>query len=69
MLTNPGDQTKIQVVLHVESPTNPYQYPCSRCETHWCIWLGHGALTNCYHQTLLAVHHPPHTITNPYHRD
>jgi hypothetical protein len=69
MLTNGGDQTKIQVFLHVESPTKPYQYPCSRCETTWGIWLGHGALTIPYQLTDLAVPHPPRTITNPYHRD
>ena len=57
MLTNRGDQTKIQVFLHVEPPTKPYQYPCSRCETHWCIWLGCGALTNAYQLTVLAVPH------------
>ena len=48
MLTNPCDQTKNQVILHVESPTKPYQYLCSRCETHWCIWLGRGPLTIPY---------------------
>ena len=25
IVTNSGDQTKNQVILHVESPTNPYQ--------------------------------------------
>ena len=69
MLTNGGDQTKNHVVLHVESPTNPYRILCSRCETHWCIWLGAGALTIPYQSTDLAVPHPPRTITNPYHRD
>ena len=57
MLTNGGDQTKNHVVLHVEPPTKPYRILCSRCETHWCVWLGRGTLTNPYHQTLLAVCH------------
>ena len=35
IVTNAGDQTKNQVVLHVEGPTNPYQNPCSWCETPW----------------------------------
>ena len=67
MLTNGGDQTKNHVVLHVESPTKPYRILCSRCETHWCIWLGAGALTIPYHVTDLAP--PPFsgTITKPYH--
>ena len=66
MLTNPGDQTKIQVILHVESPTKPYRILCSRCETHWCIWFGGGALTIPYQSTDLAV--PPFcsAITNHY---
>ena len=49
IVTNPGDQTKNQVVLHVEHPTKPYQDPCSLSVCHWCIWLGAGALTNAYH--------------------
>ena len=57
MLTNRPDQTKNHVILHVESPTKPYRIPCSRCETHWCIWFGAGALTNRYHVADLAV--PP----------
>ena len=66
IVTMPGDQTKNHVVLHVESPTKPYRILCSRCETHWSIWLGSGALTNTYHVTLLA--RPPfsYTITNHY---
>ena len=52
--TNPPDQTKNHVVLHVEHPTKPYQDPCPRCETHWGIWLGAGALTNPYQSTVLA---------------
>ena len=67
--TNAPDQTKNHVVLHVEPPTNPYRILCSRCETHWCIWLGAGRLTIPYQLTLLAVPHPPRTITNPYHLD
>jgi hypothetical protein len=53
--TNAPDQTKNHVVLHVESPTKPYRILCSRCESAWCVWLGHGALTRCYQLTLLAV--------------
>jgi hypothetical protein len=30
---------------------------CSRSETDWCVWLGAGALTRCYHLTVLAVCH------------
>ena len=43
IVTTAGDQTKNHVVLHVEPPTRPYQYLCSRCETHWCVWLGAGS--------------------------
>ena len=46
IVTNPGDQTKIQVILHVSSPTKPYQDPCSRCETLWSIRFGLPTLTN-----------------------
>jgi hypothetical protein len=66
MLTNRGDQTKDQVFLHVEHPTKPYRILCSRCETHWCIWLGRGALTNAYQSTVLAVPPFSYTITNHY---
>ena len=45
MLTNSGDQTKNQVVLHVEHPTNPYRILCSRSETPWSIWIGLPGLT------------------------
>ena len=41
--TNPGDQTKNHVVLHVEHPTKPYRILCSRCESAWCVWLGQGS--------------------------
>ena len=44
-VTKAGDQTKNQRVLHVEHPTNPYQDPCSRCETDWWIWIGLPTLT------------------------
>ena len=57
ILTNTGDQTKDQVALHVFHPTKTYRILCSRSETYWCIWLGHGALTIPYQSTLLAV--PP----------
>ena len=43
------------MVLHVFSPTKPYQDPCSRCESLWWFWLGRDALTNRYHVTDLAV--------------
>ena len=29
----------------VRTPTKPYQDLCSRCETHWCIWIGLPTLT------------------------
>ena len=45
MLTMPPDQTKNQVILHVESPTNAYRNPCSRCETLWPIRIGLPTLT------------------------
>ena len=35
IVTNPPDQTKNQVFLHVEPPTKCYQDLCSRCETDW----------------------------------
>ena len=54
IVTKAGDQTKNQVVLHVEHPTKPYQDLCSRSETDWGIWLGRGALTIPYHMTDLA---------------
>ena len=65
-LTNGGDQTKNQVVLHVEHPTNAYQILCSRCETDWGIWSGAGALTNRYHMTDLAGPPSSCTFTNHY---
>ena len=64
MLTNGHDHTKNHVVLHVESPTNPYQFLCSRCENHWCIWFGTRAITIAYQSTLLTVQ----AFTKPYHR-
>jgi hypothetical protein len=45
IVTKPPDQTKIQVILHVESPTKHYRILCSRCETDWCIWIGLPTLT------------------------
>ena len=44
--TNRGDQTKNQVVLHVEHPTKPYQDRCPPCETDWWIWIGLPTLTS-----------------------
>ena len=41
--TNAPDQTKNHVVLHVESPTKPYQDPCPLSVCHWCVWLGQGS--------------------------
>ena len=29
----------------VETPTNPYRNPCSRCETHWSFWIGLPTVT------------------------
>ena len=76
MLTNSGDQTKNHVVLHVEHPTKPYRILCSRCETHWCIWLGAGVPYQClpmhrsgcasilstYYQSLPAAELNTHTM-------
>ena len=45
MLTNRGDQTKNQVILHVSSPTNAYRIPCSRCETLRRIRIGLPTVT------------------------
>ena len=67
IVTNGGDQTKIQVILHVFSPTKPYQDLCSRCERHWCIWFGSRSLTNTYHTADLAGPPFSDTITKPYH--
>ena len=42
--TNAPDQTKNQVVLHVEHPTKPYQEhrdPVLAERTHWWFWFGH----------------------------
>ena len=66
IVTMPGDQTKNQVVLHVESPTKPYQDPCSRREHHWCIWLGRGPLTIPYQSIVLAPPPSSCTFTNHY---
>ena len=66
IVTNRPDQTKNQVILHVSSPTKPYQDPCPRCETHWCFWLGHGALTIPYQVTDLARPPSSYTFTNHY---
>jgi hypothetical protein len=68
-LTMPPDQTKIQVVLHVEPLpilTNCIAILCSRCEPIGGFGLVRGPLTRCYQPTLLA--RPPfyYTITNHY---
>ena len=68
LLTNAGDQTKIQVILHVSSPTKPYRNPCSRCETHWWFWFGLASFTTTYHRIDLALVRPSASFTNPYHR-
>jgi hypothetical protein len=74
--TKAPDQTKIQVVLHVEHPTKPYQILCSRSETDWGIWIGHPTayqpLPHCrsgstavlwhYYQTLPAAELNTHTM-------
>ena len=62
------DQTKIQVVLHEISPTNPYRNLCSRCETHWCIWFGLRYITIAYQSADLGLNHPSGSFTNHYHR-
>ena len=67
-LTNPGDQTKIQVFLHVSSPTNPYRILCSRCETPWWFWFGLASITIAYHSFDLALTRGRTTFTNHYHR-
>ena len=67
IVTNTGDQTKNQVVLHVEHPTKPYRILCSRCETHWCIWFGLRYITTAYQSTDLAGPPFSYTITKPYH--
>jgi hypothetical protein len=43
--TKAPDQTKNQVVLHVEHPTKPYRILCSRSECHWQIRFGLPMLT------------------------
>jgi len=55
--TNAPDQTKIQVVLHVEHPTKPYQDPCPLSVCDWLIWSGAGDITRPYQPTVLAVCH------------
>ena len=69
LLTKVGDQTKIQVILHVESPTKPYRILCPLSVCHWCFWLGAGDITIAYHSFDLALHQPCETFTNHYHRD
>ena len=68
-LTNGGDQTKIQVILHEISPTNPYRILCSPCETQWWFWFGAGDITIAYHVSDLAWILAHNTITNLYHRE
>ena len=55
--TNAGDQTKNQVILHVESPTKPYRILCPPCESAWCVWLGQGSAYQAlpYHQSGCAA--------------
>ena len=61
LLTNAGDQTKIQVILHVSSPTNPYRNPCSRCETPWRFRFGLPTLTTqpIWLEPIITRHYQP----------
>ena len=68
MLTNPGDQTKIQVIRHEISPTKHYRITRSLSEIHWCIWFGLGYITTAYQSRDLALGLPCVTFTNHYHR-
>ena len=68
LLTNAGDQTKIQVILQESSPTNPYRKPCSRCGSHWWFWFGLASFTTTYHLIDLALGRPSASFTNHYHR-
>ena len=67
-VTMSHDQTKIQVILHVSSPTNPYRNPCSRCGSHWWFWFGLASFTTTYHRIDLALGRPSASFTNHYHR-
>ena len=67
-LTMPPDQTKNQVVLHVESPTKPYQEyrdPVLAVRNPVVVldWS-----TNCYHPLNLSLNLPRGGFTNHYHR-
>ena len=58
VLTNPYQrETKPKTMWSCMWNTLPNltKFLCSRCETHWCFWLGAGTLTNTYQSTLLAV--------------
>ena len=68
LLTNTGDQTKIQVALHEISPTNPYRILCPLSRSHWLIWYGAGDITIAYHVSDLALLLSSETFTNHYHR-
>ena len=67
-VTMSPDQTKIQVILHVSSPTNPYRNPCSRCETPGAFGLVTPGFTIAYQFSLLGLDRPLATFTNHYHR-
>jgi len=76
MLTNGGDQTKDQVILHEEHPTNPYQVPVLAALTPlvhlaWCRRLYHSLPTDrsgcaatlpCHYQSLPAAGLNTHTM-------
>ena len=67
-VTMSPDQTKIQVILHVSSPTKPYRNPCSRCETPWWFWFGLASFTTAYQLSDLGLGRPSASFTNHYHR-
>ena len=56
------------MILHVSSPTNPYQDPCPLSVCHWCIWFGLASFTTAYHSFDLGLGLPSASFTNHYHR-
>ena len=77
MLTNGGDQTKDQVILHVDSPTNPYQVAVlsERVVMVLLVWCrkpyqslpinrsGSPTILECYYQHLPAAVLNTHMIS------
>ena len=46
LLTKVGDHTKIQLIVHVRTPTNPYHIFRRPGTNHWWFWFGLPTLTS-----------------------